>query len=262
MAAKKQLLSLKNKTSLITGAASGIGKATALRFAQANSSLILIDRDSETLQKTKKEIQQNYKVDIKTHIADLSQKQEIDKLWQKLNQIPDILVNNAGIYPETRFSELTEKELKKIFDINFSSVLWMCQNFIRYKKRDGIIINISSIEAIMPFKADLIPYATSKAAVIVLTRSLAREYGKKGFRANVVIPGGIHTPGTKKLIQTALSKLRFDLIETGIMFKKRLALNRWGKADEIAKVILFLASDLSSYIQGAVLPIDGGFLSA
>ncbi len=132
------------------------------------------------------------------------------------------------------------------------------------KKREkgGVIVNISSIEGVVPFKEDLAHYSISKSGVIALTRSLARDYGKKGFRVNGVLPGAIKTPGTKILIKNAILKLQLNLVRTLMDFNSRLTIGRWGDADEIAKVVLFLSSDLASYVHGAIIPVDGGFLSA
>jgi len=108
---------------------------------------------------------------------------------------PDILVNNAGIYPTKPFLEVDETFLKKVLDINLYSTFWMCQNMIRNRlKKGGVIINVGSIEAIMPFKEKLCHYDISKAGIMVLSRALASEYSKKGFRINVLVPGGIWTP--------------------------------------------------------------------
>jgi len=139
----------------------------------------------------------------------------------------------------------------------------MCQNFIRKRKKlGGVIVNISSIEALIPFKADLAHYSISKSGVIALTRSLARDYGRKGFRVNGILPGAIKTPGTDSLVKTAITKLQLNLIKTKIDFESRLTLGRWGAPDEVAKVVLFLSSNMASYVQGAMIPVDGGFLSA
>ena len=105
------------------------------------------------------------------------------------------------------------------------------------------------------------PYTISKAGVLALTRSLARDYGKKGFRVNALVPGGIITPGTKNVAKNVL-KLDLGLVKTGYDFMTRLPLNRMGKPDEVARMALVLSCDLSSYMNGALVPVDGGFLSA
>lgn len=131
----------------------------------------------------------------------------------------------------------------------------------RRLKLGGIIINIGSIEAIIPFAENLVPYNVSKAGVIAMTRALAREYGKNGFRINAIIPGGIVTPGTKAVAKE-ITQFNVGLIKTGVQFRMRLPLCRGGQPDEAACIALVLASDLSSYVHGALIPVDGGFLSA
>ena len=258
-------LSLKGKTALISGASSGIGKAMAHRFAEAGAHLVLVDVDEQGLCNTRDDLAHFHESDKHIHKVDLCHKIQIDALWEKLqDNLPDIIVNNAGIYPFQDFLEVNAEFLERTLNINLNSVFWMCQNFIKRRKQDkkgGIIVNISSIEAILPFKEDLVQYSISKIGVIALTRSLARDYGKKGFRVNVILPGAIKTPGTSSLAKDAIAKFKVNLIKTGYDFQQRLALGRWGDPDEIAKVALFLSSDLASYVQGAVLPVDGGFLS-
>jgi len=165
-----ELISLKGKRALITGSAVGIGKAMS-----------------------------QFESEIDTHKVDLSKEEEIDALWEELSgKEPDILVNNAGIYPFKNFLELDDAFLKKVIDINLRSALLMCQHMIRRRlKRGGVIINIGSIEAIVPLAEDLIPYDISKTGVIALTKALAKQYGRNRFRINVILPGGITTPGTK-----------------------------------------------------------------
>lgn len=257
-----EMLSFKGRKVIITGASSGIGRVIAERFAEAGAELILLDIDEKGLF----EVKECFKNKCKTTLykIDLSNKKEVDILWDKIGKkLPDVLINNAGIYPFKDYLEIDEKFLAKILDINLNSVFWMCQNFIKRRiDKGGVIVNISSIEAILPFKEGLAPYGISKAGVIALTRSLARDYGKKGFRINTILPGGVLTPGTNKAAKEAIKKLDFSLIKTGYDFKQRLVLGRLGDPDDIAKVVLFLSSDLASYIQGALIPVDGGFLSA
>lgn len=263
MESSAQLVSLKGRCALITGAGSGIGRAIARRFANAGADLVLLDVNDDGLAKTEVDLH-GFSGDVAKWVVDLSTKDEIDALWERLQEpFPNILVNNAGIYPLRDYLEVDEAFLGKTLRVNLESVFWMCQAFIsKRRSKGGVIVNVSSIEAILPFKRDLVPYSVSKSGVIALTRALARDYGREGFRVNVILPGAIRTPGTEALAKTAVKKLQFDLIKTGYDFQSRIALGRWGKPDEVARVALFLASDLASYVQGAVIPVDGGFLSS
>lgn len=256
------MISFKGEHVLVTGASSGIGRAIAERFAEAGANLMLLDINEKGLATTIG----GCIGETGSHTSyafDLSKKAKIDKFWKSLPVLPDILINNVGVYPEQDFLKLSEKDLQKTIDININSTIWMCQNFIKLRgKKGGIIVNVSSIEAILPFKKDLVPYSMSKIAVIGLTRSLARDYGKEGFRVNVILPGAIKTEGTNSLIKSALRTFRFDQMMTGFNFQQRLANGRWGNPDEVAGAVIFLSSDLASYVQGAILPVDGGFLSS
>ena len=256
------LISLRDKTALITGAASGIGKAIAYRFGEAGAALELVDLNMGPLQALVHELA-DQGIRANSHKVDLSQKEAIDNLWlEHLNTAPDILVNNAGIYPIKNYLEIDQAFLEHVMNVNFTSVFWMCQHMIRRRqKRGGVIINIGSIEAILPFKEELTHYNSSKGGVIALTRALAKDYGKTGFKINAIIPGGILTAGTKHVAKNIL-KLNLGLIKSGIDFKQRLPLGRFGSPDEVALIAFVLATDLSSYVHGALIPVDGGFLSA
>jgi NAD(P)-dependent dehydrogenase (short-subunit alcohol dehydrogenase family) len=257
-----ELVSLKNKTALITGSGTGIGEAIACRFAEAGANLELVDVDEKKLNSLKERLR-CFNLQINVHRVDLSSKEEIDSLWKRLHgKAPEILVNNAGIYPSKPFLHVDEAFLKKVLDVNLNSVFWMCQHMIRSRlKKGGIIINTGSIEAVMPLKEDLSHYDISKAGVMALSRALASEYGKRGFRINVLVPGGIWTAGTKNVAKEAM-KLNPKVIMTGIEYKMRTPLNRMGHPDEIARMALVLATDLSSYMNGSLIVVDGGFLSA
>jgi len=125
-------------------------------------------------------------------------------------------------------------------------------------KKGGVIVNIASIEALLPFKEGLAHYTTSKAGVIALTRALAKEFWKEGFRVNVVLPSGIKTPAVMKTAK----ELGLKAIKVSREYLKRVPLGRFGEADEVARIVLVLASDLSSYVQGALLVTDGKLFSA
>jgi len=146
--------------------------------------------------------------------------------------------------------------------VNLDAVAFMCQHMIRRRRdKGGVIVNIGSIEAILPFKEDLAVYSASKAGVIALTRALAREHAQHGFRINAIAPGGIVTEGTRAAAAQLL-RFKFGLIKTSYDFLQRLPSKRTGQPDEIARMVLVLSSDLASYVHGAVIPVDGGFLSA
>lgn len=263
----EESISFKNKKVLVTGAASGIGQAIAFRFAEAGADILMIDINEKGLKDTLEKLKK-YDSVKESYILNLSKKDEIDSFWEKLNGnngrgLPDILINNAGIYPFKDYLLVDEVFYAKTLEINLNSVFWMCQNFIKKRaKKGGVIVNVSSIEAVAPFKEDLAHYSISKSGVIALTRSLSRDYGKKNFRVNGVLPGAIKTPSTESLIKEALLKLQLNLIKTSIDFNARLTAGRWGSADEVAKAVIFLASDLASYVHGVMLPVDGGFLAS
>lgn len=256
-----EIVSLAGKRALITGAAAGIGEAVAHRFAEAGAALDLVDIDEEGLKAVRADLAA-YRSDVATHRLDLCNHEQIDGLWRRLaGKEPDILVNNAGIYPMKDFLEVDDAFLRKVTDLNQDCVFWMCQGMIRGRgKKGGVIINVASIEAVLPFKADLAHYDMTKAGVIALTRALAKDYGDR-FRINALLPGGILTPGTKGVALEVL-KGEFGIVREGLQFRSRLPIGRFGRPDEVARMALVLASDLSSYVHGALVAVDGGFLSA
>jgi NAD(P)-dependent dehydrogenase (short-subunit alcohol dehydrogenase family) len=257
-----ELVSLEEKRALITGSAAGIGEAMAHRFAEAGADLELVDLNEKGLSTVKEELE-SYNRNVSIHKVDLSKKQEIDDLWLGLKgKEPDILVNNAGIYPTRPFLKVDQAFYEKVKDDNLNSVFSMSQHKIGSRlKKGGVIINIGSIEAIMPLKEGLSHYDISKAGIMVFSRALASEYSKHGFRINVLVPGGIWTSGTKNLAKEAM-KFKFNVVKSGIEYNMRTPLGRMGKPDEIARMALVLASDLSSYVNGTLIAVDGGFLSA
>lgn len=242
---------LENKTALITGAARGIGKAIAMKFAQEGANIAFTDLviDEVALQ-TKQELE-GFGVKVLAIASDASNfeaaHQVIEEVVAAFGQI-DILVNNAGITKDGLMLRMSEAQWDAVIKVNLKSAF----NFVHavtpimIRQRTGSIINISSIVGVRG-NAGQCNYSASKAAMIGLAKSIALEIGSKGVRANVVAPGFILTDMTAQLSDEVLKE-----------WEKKIPLRRGGTPEEVAKVCLFLASDLSSYVSGQVLLVDGG----
>ncbi len=176
------------------GAASGIGRAVAHRMAEAGAELELVDRDPERLSATVEALEP-YGQRVEAHVVDLADPSAIEALWEALGEP---LINNAAVYPSRPFTEVDEAFYRRVMGVNLEGTLWMCRRMIQARgAQGGVIINIGSIGALLPFKADLSVYSTSKAAVIALTRALAREYGRRGFRINALLFFGPASSSTR-----------------------------------------------------------------
>lgn len=238
------------KVAIITGAAGGIGKETALLFARKGYAVALFDVDAEGLKTLKKEVEElngevlDLKVDI-TSMEDV--KRGIDETMNRWGRI-DVLVNNAGITKDTFFIRMSEEDWRKVLEINLNGSFNMTKVVIpiMLKQRSGVIINVSSVIGIMG-NAGQTNYAASKAALIAFTKSLAKEVGPRGIRVMAIAPGFIETPMTQKLKE----EIRESYIS-------QIPLRRAGTPRDVANLIFFLASEEASYITGQVYVIDGG----
>lgn len=241
---------LTNKVAVITGAARGIGKAIALKLASEGCAIAFTDLViNDAAEATRQEIEQ-LGVSCKAYASDAS---NFEQTHTVINQILadfghiDILVNNAGITKDTLLLRMTEEQWDAVLNVNLKSVF----NFIHavtpimMRQRSGSIISMSSVVGING-NAGQANYAASKAGIIALTKSTAKELGGRGIRANAIAPGYIETEMTAQLPQ-----------ETRDEFVKMIPLHRGGSVDEVAKVALFLASDLSSYVSGQVIQVNG-----
>jgi len=261
----RDLISMAGRRVLITGAASEVGRAIALRFADAGADLILLDADSAGLAKTGEEVGA-LAGGVLAQVVDVADKSQVDAFWKRISAgqgLPDTLINNAGATLIREHLDADGDHLESVMRSALDSMLWMSRAFVAARgRRGGVIVNISSIEALASVRDDLIPFSMGRAGAQALTRALARAYGKRGFRVNALVPGAIHTHSTQRMRDTTLRHLDMDLTKAGYHFDTGVALGRWGEADEVARVALFLASDLASYVQGSTLPVDGGILAA
>lgn len=243
---------LKDKVTIITGGARGIGKEIALRFAQEGAKIVICDINEEDLAKTKLEIQ-NFDKDVKIFRVDVSNFKEVEEMvgnvLDNYKRI-DILINNAGITRDDLILRMEEESWDKVIAVNLKSVFNCTKTVAKamLKQRQGKIINISSIIGVVG-NVGQANYSASKAGIIGFTKSVAKELAPRGINVNAVAPGFIQTEMTEKLPQE---------IKDGML--KRIPLGRFGTPRDVAEVVLFLASEASSYITGQVIVVDGGMI--
>lgn len=257
-----ELVSLANRKALVTGGAMGIGYAIAYRLAEAGAVVTIVDVNEEKGQKAAQDINSfGYKAFFQR--CDVSREEEVvNTISQAIAKMGglDILVNNAGVFPFTPLAQLTAAEIEKVLSVNIKGILYLARESSRWMiehKVNGCIINLASIDSLHPSHKGLAVYDASKGAVLTLTKSLAKELGPNNIRVNAIAPGGILTEGSITQTrgggeQTSRSGLK--------EFMSRITLGKMGIADDIGRVALFLASDLSSYMTGTVVVVDGGYL--
>lgn len=242
---------LDGKVALITGAARGIGKAIALKFAEEGADVAITDIViNEAGLETVKELEA-FGRKVKAYASNAADFEDTHKVVEQIRADfgkIDILVNNAGITRDTLMLRMTEEQWDSVIAVNLKSAfnfIHAC-NPIMMRQKGGSIINMSSVVGVHG-NASQCNYAASKAGLIALAKSIGQEMGKKGIRANSIAPGFIDTAMTQALPE----EIRKEWIS-------RIPLNRGGQVEDIANVALFLASDLSSYVTGQVIQVDGG----
>lgn len=242
---------LENKIALITGGSRGIGRAIALTFAKNGAHVafsdIAYDEHAESLEKEIEALG----VKGKGFASDASSFADAEKLISDVTAYfgtVDILVNNAGITRDNLLMRMEEKDWDLVININLKSIfnLTKAVQRIMLKQRSGSIINMSSVVGVSG-NAGQANYSASKAGMIGFTKSIAKELGSRNVRCNAIAPGFIETDMTAKLPQ--------DVVESWV---KNIPLRRAGKPEDVANLALFLASDLSSYVTGQVIPVCGG----
>jgi 3-oxoacyl-[acyl-carrier protein] reductase len=241
---------LENKVAIITGAGSGIGRETALLFAKEGAKVALVGRTVEKLEEVCQEIIENGgKAIFKS--GDVSRREDVDEIVNKvMNEFGriDILVNNAGVNKDALVTKMTKEQWNGVINIDLTGAFNCIQAAvdIMINQGSGVIINVSSISGIYG-NIGQVNYASAKAGLIGMTKTLAKELGKKGIRVNAVAPGFTVTPMTSTVPEKILT-----------MMKEKIPLHRLAEPIDIAYAYLYLASDEARYVNGAVLCVDGG----
>lgn len=258
-----EFFNLRNRIAVVTGGGIGIGKAIALRLAEAGAAVLIADRNEADSKQTAIEIQESGGK-AATCLADVSSPADADRIAEEAVRCfggLDLLVNNASIYPPSSILDVTDKDWSRILDINLKGVLFCSQAAARQMIKAGTsgrIINVASVNALRPSLA-LGHYSATKGGVISLTRALALELAPYRIQVNGVAPGIIKTPGLADMLSVLIPTGQ-TLDEKAPMFLPRVPVQRLGEPDDIAKVVLFLSSSASDYIVGEVVVVDGGWM--
>ncbi len=242
------------KVALVTGASRGIGRSIAIEFAKSGANVAFTYLSSvEKGESLVKELE-TFGIKAKGYRSDASDYQQAEDLVNQvladLGQI-DVLVNNAGITRDGLLMRMSEEQWDEVIRVNLKSVFNLSKAAMKpmMKARSGSIINLSSIVGVKG-NAGQANYAASKAGIIGFSKSMALEVGSRNIRCNVIAPGFIETEMTGELNEATVEE-----------WKKNIPMKRGGEAEEVAKVCLFLGSDMSSYVTGQVIQVDGGLLT-
>jgi len=251
-------MELKGKVAIITGARRGIGRTSAIKLAQAGAKVVVSDISEEDCQKVVEEIKKGKGKALAVK-CDVSKKEEVEemvrKTVKKFGKI-DILVNNAGIAQFVPFLEMTEEDWDRTLDINLKGYFLCAQACVKemVKQKSGVIVNIASVA--MGHQGvgfpNLVHYCASKGGIAAMTEAMALELAPYNIRVNVISPGAIETP----MIDPVKTDPR---AMEGLI--ARIPMHRVGKPEEVSNLVLFLASDKSSYMTGSTVVIDGGWLA-
>ncbi|MEM9077639.1 MAG: SDR family oxidoreductase [Bacteroidota bacterium] len=243
---------LENKVAVITGATSGMGLQTAKRYLEEGAKVVLTGRSQEKLDALENELSGDYLL-VKAEASSIQDSKDlISKTVEHFGKI-DVLFLNAGIFRLETIDGLTEEIFDEVHNINVKGPVFTVQAAYEYLNEGASIIFNTSVVNIKGF-GGMTAYASSKAALRSIVRTLASEFGPKGVRVNAIAPGPIDTPiyGKHNVPQENIDAMASN-------FPSMVSLGRFGNADEVATTALFLASSDSSYITGAEIPVDGGF---
>jgi 2-dehydro-3-deoxy-D-gluconate 5-dehydrogenase len=264
MLAANELLNLKGKSAIVTGAV-GIGYGIVYRLAEAGANVMVASRHKAEVDQIIKDLSSKG-LNVKGVECDVSKEEDVKKMVRETVSAfgsIDILVNNAGIYPSIPVMQMNLDDFEKVLAINLKGVFLCtkyCSEQMIKQGRGGKIINITSIDALHPSSVGLAHYDASKHGVWGFTKNVALELSPYKIWVNAIAPGGIMTPGVQKLQQAMPVSPDADMKKVLEEFLARIPMRRLGEPDDIGKVALFLASDMSSYITGTQIVVDGGVL--
>lgn len=257
------LLDLSGKTAIVTGGAMGIGFGIVQRLAEAKANVVIADVNIDVANKAAADLGgKGFKalavsVDVSKE-ADVQKM--VDETVKKFGGV-DILVNNAGIFPSNLVMQMSAKDFEKVIGVNLEGV-FLCTKKVAEQMikqgRGGRIVNITSIDALHPSTVGLAHYDASKHGVWGFTKNVALELAPHKIWVNAIAPGGIATPGVASMQKGASAGV--DMQKMMEAFLAKIPMRRMGEPDDIAKVALFLASDMSSYMTGSQIVVDGGAL--
>lgn len=259
------VISLAGKSSIVTGGAKGIGKGIAYRLAEAGAGVLVADMDEAAAQATTQELTAKgwkaapYKVDVS---EEEQVKSMIAACVQRFGGL-DIMVNNAGIYPPAPIAQMTKEDFERVIKVNLEGVFLTTKYAAEQMKtagKGGRIINVTSIDALHPSMVGLAHYDASKHGEWGFTKNVALELAPHKIWVNAIAPGGIQTPGTEAMQAAGTPVPGVDSKAMAEAFLAKIPMHRMGEPDDIGKVALFLASDLSGYMTGSQIVVDGGTL--
>ena len=259
-----ELVSLEGKCAVVTGAAQGFGAAISRRLGEAGATVFIADRNVDGAEQFAERLR-NLGCEAIAHRVDIADRDEVDTLVdaavRRTGRI-DILVNNAGIYSNYYFANMPPQEFADTVSVNVIGTFQMSQAVTRRMIADqqgGSIVNIASVDAFNTSAEGLAHYTTSKHAIGGLTKSMAVELAAHGVRVNAVCPGAAMTEGAIALV-TAGAPEGIDVEAQWDGIKDRTPLRRLCDPDDVARAVLFLASDMAAFVTGAFLVVDGGIL--
>jgi NAD(P)-dependent dehydrogenase (short-subunit alcohol dehydrogenase family) len=252
---------VEGKTVVITGAASGQGRAGAILFAREGANLALCDIDEAGLEETAKLAVGEAPVEVLTKRCDMAETSDVEEFIAVVASrfgVIDVIYNNAGVMLRRSIEDTTEEDWDRVHDINVKGPFFLVKYALPalLKSPSAVVINVSSISGLLPPREGNTAYCSSKGAVMAVTRAMARDLAPHGIRVNCLVPGPIDTPMPAGAFEKLPEEQRPAARAAAV---SRNMIKRFGTAEEVASVAVFLASPAASYMTGAMIPVDGGW---